>query len=60
MCRLKKSKNPVIFLDRDGVINQKRNNYVKKISEFVFLPNSINAINELNKIGFLVIIVINQ
>lgn len=57
---MKKSKNPVVFLDRDGVINQKRNDYVKKISEFVFLPNSINAINELNKIGFLVIIVTNQ
>ena len=60
MYRLKKSKNLVVFLDRDGVINKKRNDYIKKISEFTFLPNSIKAIKELNKIGFIIIIVTNQ
>ena len=31
--------NKAIFLDRDGVINKHRKDYVKSITEFVFLPN---------------------
>ena len=50
----------IVFLDRDGVINKKRIDYVKNIDEFIFLPNSIKAIKELNKICSKVIIVTNQ
>ena len=50
----------VVFLDRDGVINQNRDDYVKDISEFIFLPNSIEAIKKLNQIGFLIVIITNQ
>ena len=41
------NKKKAIFLDRDGVINQNRNDYVKNI-------------NELKRMGFLVLIVTNQ
>jgi len=58
---MKISKKKAVFLDRDGVINRKlsEHDYVKKWSEFRFLPNVAEAIKKLNK-NFLVIIVSNQ
>jgi len=53
-------KNKAVFLDRDGVINKKRDDYVKSVNEFVFLPNVMEAIKILNNNGFLAIIVTNQ
>lgn len=54
-------KRTAVFLDRDGVINEKaaEHDYIKKWAEFKFLPNAIKAIKELNG-KFLVIIVSNQ
>jgi len=50
-----------LFLDRDGVINEKRqNDYVKKWSEFSFLPGSLEAISSLSKKFNRIIIVTNQ
>jgi len=49
-----------VFLDRDGVINKKRTDYVKSISEFVMLKDAPIAIKLLNNNDFLVIIVTNQ
>lgn len=49
-----------IFLDRDGVINKKRDDYVKNIDEFVLLNDVIEAIKLLKKRGFLIIIITNQ
>lgn len=49
-----------IFLDRDGVINQERKDYVKKVEEFVILENVPDAINLIKNNGFLVIIITNQ
>ena len=51
-----------MFLDRDGVINEKarEHDYIKEWSEFHFLPNVIRAIAELNRANFKVIIVSNQ
>lgn len=50
----------VLFLDRDGVINKKRLDYVKNINELKFLPNIFNAIKKFNDIGFMIIIITNQ
>ncbi len=50
----------VLFLDRDGVINEKRVDYVKNINELKFLPNIFNAIKKFNDIGFMIIIITNQ
>jgi D-glycero-D-manno-heptose 1,7-bisphosphate phosphatase len=51
-----------VFLDRDGVINQKPTAglYVTKWEDFHILPGVIEAITLLNQSGFLVIVVTNQ
>lgn len=55
------TKNKVVFLDRDGVINKKiPNDYVKNWEEFVFLPDVQEAIKLLNQAQFKVIVVTNQ
>ena len=54
-------KQKAIFLDRDGVINRlKKNDYIKKYSEFNFLPGVIDGIKYINKKNYLVIIITNQ
>jgi len=52
--------NLVLFLDRDGVINKKRLDYVKNIDELKFIPNIFNALKKFNDIGFMIIIITNQ
>ncbi len=51
---------PVVFLDRDGVINEDRPDYIKCWNEFNFLPGVADAISQLNKIGYAVVVVTNQ
>jgi len=50
----------VVFLDRDGVINLDRLDYIKSWSEFKFIPRSIEAIKELTLTGFHAIVITNQ
>jgi D-glycero-D-manno-heptose 1,7-bisphosphate phosphatase len=50
----------VIFLDRDGVINENRPDYVKSWSEFRFVPGSREAIAALTKAGHRLIVCTNQ
>lgn len=52
--------NRAVFLDRDGVINKKRDDYVKNAGEFVILPDASQAIKLLNENKYLVIIITNQ
>lgn len=49
-----------IFLDRDGVICQNREDYVKEWSEFRFLPRVAEALRRLQEEGFLLVVVTNQ
>jgi D-glycero-D-manno-heptose 1,7-bisphosphate phosphatase len=49
-----------IFLDRDGVINENRTDYVKSWQEFRFLPGSKEAIAQLTRAGYRIIICTNQ
>jgi histidinol-phosphate phosphatase family protein len=49
-----------IFLDRDGVINYNREDYVKSPEEFVLLPGSAAAVARLTREGHDVFIVSNQ
>lgn len=51
-----------VFLDRDGVINQKmpEGQYVTKWEQFLFLPGVFDAIGLLNENGYLVVVVTNQ
>lgn len=50
----------VVFLDRDGVINQDSPEYIKDPSEFCFIPGSRRAIARLNRYGFDIIVITNQ
>ena len=57
----RKMKYNTLFLDRDGVINQKIDNgYVTNIEEFVFLPNVLEALPVLAKTFLHIFIVTNQ
>lgn len=51
-----------IFLDRDGVINRNPPNkgYVRRWSEFSFLPNALKAIRDLTENGYRIIVITNQ
>jgi histidinol-phosphate phosphatase family protein len=49
-----------IFLDRDGVINEHRADYVKSWSEFRFLPGSCEAIAKLTQAGHRIVVCTNQ
>lgn len=53
-------KNKAIFLDRDGVLNKKRNDYVKSIKELEIFPNIEKEISKLKMKGFLIIVITNQ
>ena len=54
-------KQKAFFLDRDGVINKLiKNDYVKNIKEFHFLPGIFKSINLLNNHNYRVIIITNQ
>jgi D-glycero-D-manno-heptose 1,7-bisphosphate phosphatase len=50
----------LIILDRDGVINHEREDYVKSADECVPVEGSIEAIARLSKAGFSVVIATNQ
>ena len=53
--------NKAVFLDRDGLINQKlENDYVKIWEEFHFLPGVKEAVKILNEKEYLVVVVTNQ
>ncbi|OUR78526.1 D-glycero-beta-D-manno-heptose-1,7-bisphosphate 7-phosphatase [Marinomonas sp. 42_23_T18] len=51
---------PIILLDRDGVINQDSDQYVKSLDEWIPIAGSIKSIAALSKAGFQVYIVTNQ
>ena len=52
--------SPGIFLDRDGVINRERSDYVKSWHEFVFLPGALQALRKLATLQWPIIIITNQ
>lgn len=49
-----------VFLDRDGVINEDRDDYVKTAAELVIFPHSAAAIRRLNDAGWPVLVISNQ
>lgn len=49
-----------VFIDRDGVINYNRDDHVKTLHEFLFLPRSIEAIVKLSNTGFGIVVISNQ
>jgi D-glycero-D-manno-heptose 1,7-bisphosphate phosphatase len=50
----------VVFLDRDGVINQDSPDYIRSWAEYIFLPNSLEALRMLTRKGYTLIVISNQ
>lgn len=50
----------LIILDRDGVINQDSDHFIKSPEEFIPLPGSLEAIAKLNHEGYHVAVATNQ
>jgi D-glycero-D-manno-heptose 1,7-bisphosphate phosphatase len=54
-------KGPAIFIDRDGVINRRRNgDYVLDWSQFLFIPGIHDALKQLSSLGLPMIVISNQ
>jgi len=53
-------KRKAIFLDRDGVLNKKRDDHVKSVDELDIFPNIGKSIKKFNENNFLVVIITNQ
>ena len=49
-----------IFLDRDGILNKERKDYVKSIEDLELIPNIGNCISKIKKNSFLAIVITNQ
>lgn len=49
-----------LFLDRDGVINRERADYVKEWSEFEFLPGVLTALRQLATLNIPIVVITNQ
>ncbi|WP_114663155.1 D-glycero-beta-D-manno-heptose 1,7-bisphosphate 7-phosphatase [Polynucleobacter necessarius] len=54
------SSSKLIIFDRDGVINEDRDDYVKSVDEWIPLPGSLEAIALLNQAGYQIAIATNQ
>lgn len=50
----------LIILDRDGVINEDSDQYIKSPNEWHAIPGSLEAIAKLNKAGCKVVVATNQ
>lgn len=51
----------VIFIDRDGVINEDNlHGYITSWSKFHFLPGVLKSLRQLSKAGFSIVIISNQ
>lgn len=50
----------LVILDRDGVINEDSDSYIKSVEEWRPLPGSIDAIARLFRAGYTVVVATNQ
>ena len=50
----------LVILDRDGVINEDYDNFIKSPDEWIAIPGSLEAIVLLNKHGFTIAVATNQ
>lgn len=50
----------LVILDRDGVVNEDSDAYIKSAEEWIPIPGSLEAIARLNHAGYRVVIATNQ
>lgn len=55
-----RTEHATLLLDRDGVINEEREGYVRNLSEFRFLPGAVEALATLSRAGYRLVVVTNQ
>lgn len=55
-----RTKSPIAFLDRDGVINLGKSGYVNSPAEVTLLEGAANVIADLRRRGYLICVVTNQ
>ncbi|OGT06045.1 MAG: hypothetical protein A2103_00455 [Gammaproteobacteria bacterium GWF2_41_13] len=60
MYRSKQHRAKTIILDRDGVINEDSDAYIKSPEEWIPIPGSLEAIARLNKAGYQAFVISNQ
>ncbi|MFT4826460.1 MAG: D-glycero-D-manno-heptose 1,7-bisphosphate phosphatase [Halioglobus sp.] len=51
---------PLLILDRDGVINEDSDTYVRNLEQWLPIPGSIEAIAKLSLAGFTIAVATNQ
>ena len=54
------TRQPAVFLDRDGVIIENRERYVRAWADVAFLPGALAALARLSRRPLAVVIVTNQ
>ena len=52
--------NKCIFLDRDGVLNEDRTDYVYRVEDFIIPDGVPEALRLLKDAGYLLIVITNQ
>ena len=50
----------LVILDRDGVINEDSDNYIRSVDEWIPIPGSIEAIARLSQAGYTIAVATNQ
>jgi D-glycero-D-manno-heptose 1,7-bisphosphate phosphatase len=50
----------LVILDRDGVINEDSDDFIKTLDEFIPLPGSLEAISRLKQAGYTIAVATNQ
>lgn len=50
----------LLILDRDGVINEDRDDFVKSVEEWIPIPGAIPAIARLSRAGYTIAVATNQ
>lgn len=49
-----------VFLDRDGVINEEKKDYVKQVNELKIFSDVPSSVKKLKDAGFIVVVITNQ
>jgi D-glycero-D-manno-heptose 1,7-bisphosphate phosphatase len=55
-----KATNPTIFVDRDGVINEDSDAFIKSLKEWHPIPGSVEALATLSRHDYQIIVITNQ
>ena len=50
----------LIILDRDGVINEEKNEYILTADDWTPIPGSLEAISKAKRLGFYIVVISNQ